>query len=114
MSKYYCHHIHSPLFAVKQGEFEAQSTENRSADVYEIVKDKKIGTLIDEFGFFEHEQFYYVNHHQGHDHRSQELNVTIEDHEGNFQIGDNIIHPIILHNGRLDLLDYLGYQNELM
>ncbi|WP_341808486.1 hypothetical protein [Wolbachia endosymbiont (group E) of Neria commutata] len=112
LSKYY--YMHSPLFAVKQGEFEAQSTENRSADVYEIVKDKKIGTLIDEFGFFQHKQFYYVNHHQRYDHRSQELNVTIEDHEGNFQIGDNIIHPIILHDGRFDLLDYLGYQNEFM
>lgn len=112
LSKYY--YMHSPLFAVKQGEFEAQSTENRSADVYEIVKDKKIGTLVDEFGFFEHEKFYYVSYHQEYDHDSQELNVTIEDHEGNFQIGDNIIHPIILHNGHLDLLDYLGYQNEFI
>ncbi len=109
LSKYYYHHIHTPLFAVRKGELEGQSLENYRVDVYEIARNKKIGTLVDEFGFFERDQFHYVNHHQGYDHDSQELNVTIENHEGNFQIGDNIIHPITLYDGHLNLLDYLGY-----
>lgn len=62
MSKYY-YHTHTPLFAVKQGELEGQSLENYRADVYEIAKDKKIGTLVDEFGFFENGKFHHVDHH---------------------------------------------------
>ncbi|APR98353.1 collagen-like domain-containing protein [Wolbachia endosymbiont of Folsomia candida] len=108
LSKYY-YHTNTPLFAVTQGELEGHSLEDYRADVYEIAKDKKIGTLIDEFGFFENGKFHHMDHHHGSDQHSEELDVRIQDHEGNFQIEGNTVHPITLYDGHLDLVDYLGY-----
>lgn len=95
LSKYF-YHTHTPSFIIKGGELEGQSLENYKTDIYEIARNKKIGTLIDEFGYFEGNLFHYIDHHQGYNHHFQDLDVKIENYEGNMHIGDNTIHPINL------------------
>ena len=86
--------MHAPQFIIKKGEAEGQSFENHVANVYEVKKNDKVGSLIDEFGFFDNDKFYYVNHHGSSEELDpQELNI---DYKGNFQIADNSIYPLIL------------------
>ncbi|WP_253300016.1 collagen-like protein [Wolbachia endosymbiont of Chironomus riparius] len=111
---------YQPLLVLKKGHPEGTSSRDFSAEISDFSENKKIGTLIDEFGFFQHDQFHYVNYHQGlidHDHYLQNLEVTISNYNGDFKIKNSItgkviqnIHPVIKFDD-FSLLDYIGFES---
>ncbi|WP_168464436.1 hypothetical protein [Wolbachia endosymbiont of Ctenocephalides felis wCfeT] len=112
LSKHY-YHGNTQLFAIKKGQLEGQSFENYKAHIYENAENRKIGTLVDEFGYFDGDQFHYVNHHLGRSYNPQDLDIKIEKHEGNIQVEGYSIYPFMLSDSYLNMLDYLCYQMNL-
>ncbi|APR98098.1 hypothetical protein [Wolbachia endosymbiont of Folsomia candida] len=107
-------------FILKPG---AVSSQCYAVDVYEIASNEKIGTLSDEFCYYQNGQFHYVNYHTGseihhsssHEHylslnqsENYQVEVSIVCGENNAKVAHDV-NPIV--TSEFGLLEYFADHN---
>jgi RNase P/RNase MRP subunit p29 len=107
-------------FILKPGDIELGNSQDYIVNVYEIGSNKKIGTLIDEFCYYQGGQFNYTNYHAGSEihHSSSHDHYLSLDQKENYQAEAGIIcgetnekiaydvNPIV--TSEFGLLEYLA------
>lgn len=120
-AKYYNKNGSYPSFILKASDKQYLNSQQYGVDVYQIGNgEKKIGSLVDEFGYYDNQnKFHYLNHHLGTENHSYDplsFTVTKGDNQCSFhQVKEGISDIDVTNNNvACSLVEYIAnYVNDI-